>query len=35
MAPLNDRQVQATGDGVWFYHGNIASPFPEVLFSNS
>jgi hypothetical protein len=26
MAPLNERYVQATGDGVWFYHGNIASP---------
>jgi hypothetical protein len=26
MAPLNERRVQAAGDGVWFYHGNIASP---------
>jgi hypothetical protein len=40
MAPLNERKVQATGDGVGFYHGNIASPVsggfvPKLLHFNS
>jgi hypothetical protein len=28
MAPLNERQVQATGDGGWFYQGTRA---PEEI----
>jgi hypothetical protein len=40
MAPLNEREVQATGDGGWFYRGNIASAVsggfvPKLLHFNS
>ena len=40
MAPLDEHYVQTTGDGGWFYQGNIASAVsggfvPKLLHFNS
>jgi hypothetical protein len=34
MAPLNERWVQATGDGGGFTRATLQALFPEVLFPN-